>query len=156
MVVRAARFPGELEIVRGLFRAYEAGLGISLCFQSFDRELAGLPGDYAPPRGRLLVAERDGGAPTGCVALRPLPDAGACEMKRLYVAPAGRGTGAGRALATRLLEEARAAGYEVLRLDTLPALMPAAVALYRSLGFREIAPYNEHPAEGTLFMELAL
>ena len=156
MVIRAARFPGELETVRGLFRAYEAGLGISLCFQSFDSELAGLPGDYAPPRGRLLLAEGEGGAPFGCVALRPLPEAGACEMKRLYLAPAGRGTGAGRALASRLLEEARAAGYAVLRLDTLPALMPAAVALYRSLGFREIAPYNEHPAEGTLFMELVL
>jgi len=156
MEIRDARFPEELETVRTLFLAYEAGLGVSLCFQSFDREVATLPGKYARPSGRLLVACPGPDAPpAGCVALRDL-GSGVCEMKRLYLDPSLRGAGAGRALVTRLLDEARAAGYAAMRLDTLADRMPAAVSLYRSLGFREIAPYNDHPVEGTLFMELAL
>ena len=141
--------------MRRLFREYEDGLGFSLCFQSFDRELADLPGGYAPPDGRLLLAIGSDGEPAGCGALRRL-DAGACEMKRVYLRASARGTGAGRALVTRLLTEAREAGYLTMRLDTVPAKMPAAFALYLSLGFTEIAPYHAHPIEGSTYMELAL
>jgi GNAT superfamily N-acetyltransferase len=153
--VRPARFPEELEVVRRLFREYEEGLGFSLCFQSFDQELATLPGAYAPPRGRLLLALDEANAPAGCGALRPL-DEDSCEMKRVYLQPSARGSGAGRALVMRLLDEARAAGYRAMRLDTVPAKMPAAFALYRSLGFAETPPYHAHPIEGSTYMELAL
>jgi len=154
MQIRDAVFPREADVVRGLFTVYQAAIGLTLCFQGFSEELATLPGAYAPPRGRLLLAT-EGDEAVGCVALRPLPD-GACEMKRLYVKPERRGSGTARALVLRLIAEARAEGYGRLRLDTLPDRMTAAVALYRSLGFVEIPPYNEHPVEGTIFMELAL
>lgn len=151
--IRPARLPDDLDAARALFRAYAESLGISLDFQGFEAELAGLPGDYAPPAGRLLLAWQDDAA-VGCVALRPLAG-GACEMKRLYVAPAGRGGGLGRALAVRICDEARAAGYRAIRLDTLPT-MAAAQALYASLGFRPIAPYTFNPIPGTRFLELDL
>lgn len=143
-----------METVRELFLEYAASLGFSLCFQAFDQELASLPGKYAPPAGRLLLAT-DNGKAVGCVALRPL-DAGICEMKRLYVRPDFRGLGLGRTLAERIIHEAREIGYQRLRLDTVEPVMRAAVALYRELGFLEIAPYGEHPVDGTLFMELHL
>jgi putative acetyltransferase len=151
--LRQASSPAEVAIARTLFEEYQKGLGISLCFQNFDAELAGLPGAYAAPEGRLLLAFADA-EPAGCVALRKLED-GICEMKRLWVRPAFRGTRLGRRLAEAVLAEARAAGYRAIRLDTLPS-MREAQALYVSLGFVDIPPYNDHPIEGTRFMELAL
>ena len=143
----------QVEQARTLFKEYEAATGVDLCFQNFAQELAGLPGDYAPPAGRLILAYDAEGA-AGCVALRRVDDA-ACEMKRLYVRPAFRGTGLGRTLAEHIVGEARAIGYERMRLDTLPA-MRSAIALYRSLGFKEIDAYRFNPVEGTLYMELQL
>ena len=145
--------PAMIESARVLFREYQQALGIDLCFQNFETELRDLPGEYAPPRGRLLLA-MDGNITAGCIAMRPLSE-DICEMKRLYVAPAGRGAGLGRKLALVIIEAARAAGYREMRLDTL-ASMAEAQALYRSLGFVEIAPYYETPVDGTVFMSMAL
>lgn len=143
----------QVEEARTLFKEYEAATGVDLCFQNFAQELAALPGDYAPPSGRLILAYDVEGA-AGCVALRKVDDA-VCEMKRLYVRPAYRGTGLGRFLARQIIGEARDIGYERMRLDTLPA-MRSAIELYRSLGFKEIDPYRFNPVEGTLYMELKL
>jgi putative acetyltransferase len=150
-----AETPAQIEQARELFREYAESLGFSLCFQNFDRELAGLPGDYAPPRGRLLLAAADGEV-AGCVALHPLPPAGVCEMKRLYLRPRFRGQGLGRGLAERIIAEARALGYQRMRLDTVAPVMPDAVGMYRKLGFREIPPYCDNPMPGVLYLELAL
>jgi ribosomal protein S18 acetylase RimI-like enzyme len=126
---------------------------VDLCFQGFDEELAGLPGGYARPGGRLLVATL-GAQVAGCVALRPV-GGGVCEMKRLYVRPAARGNGVGRELASAAVEAARDEGYARMRLDTLPQMVEAR-PLYESLGFREIEPYYDSPVSGTRFLELAL
>lgn len=145
----------EFDIARQLFREYQRGLGVDLCFQSFDRELETLPTMYGHPHGALFIATQSSdGATIGCVGLRRLEPT-ICEMKRLYVRDAARGHGLGRQLVDALLAEARKLGYQRMRLDTLQS-MTAARALYASLGFREIAPYNEHPVEGTRFMELVL
>lgn len=138
---------------RELFVEYQQSLGVSLCFQQFDRELASLPGDYARPRGRLILA-RIAGEPAGCVALRPLSGA-AAEMKRLFVRPACRGMGIGRTLAECVIDEARALDYSTLKLDTLPA-MGEAQQLYAQLGFADCLPYNDNPVEGVRFMSLDL
>jgi ribosomal protein S18 acetylase RimI-like enzyme len=137
-----------------LFRAYADSLPIDLGYQGFDGELASLPGKYAPPAGALLIARDAAGAALGCVAMRPL-ETEICEMKRLYVAPAGRGQGLGKALALTLIEAARTSGYREMRLDTLPS-MADAQTLYRHLGFTEIAPYYDTPIAGTVFMALKL
>jgi ribosomal protein S18 acetylase RimI-like enzyme len=149
--------PADIPVARALLLEYGQSLGFSLCFQSFDQELAGLPGDYAPPSGRLLLAEI-GGKPAGCVALHPLgdPKDSLCEMKRLYVRPDFRGHQLGRKLVEKVIRAARGIGYKKMRLDTVEPVMGHAVALYRRLGFREIPPYRDNPQPGTLYMELDL
>jgi putative acetyltransferase len=141
--------PTDLETIRSLLREYHALLGVDLCFQGFAAELDGLPGAYARPDGRLLLAT-DGGASVGCVALRPLGSA-RCELKRLFVRPGSRGLGIGRQLTVRILADARAIGYEQIVLDTLPS-MAAAQRLYEEQGFREIAPYCVNPIAGTRYL----
>lgn len=149
-----AETPGQIETARLLFREYETWLGMSLCFQDFETEVATLPGKYAEPEGRLLLAYVDN-APAGCIALREL-DEGVCEMKRLFVRDEFRGHGLGLALVEKVIGEARASGYLKMRLDTFPPKMGKAVKLYESHGFREIAPYYTNPHAGVLFMELDL
>ena len=145
----------EIAAARVLFTEYGASLGFSLCFQSFEDELASLPGKYAPPQGRLLLARASSGEFLGCVALRPLDDK-TCEMKRLYTRPAARGAGVGKALVDAIIAAAREIGYARMRLDTVPSVMASAVKMYRGLGFREIPPYAENPVEGAIFLELKL
>ncbi len=146
-----------MEAVRGIFREYADTLSVDLCFQDFDAELAGLPGDYAPPRGALLLARVDG-AIAGCCALRPMDSSdypNASEMKRLYVRKAFRGFGLGRQLAEAILDEARRAGYSAVLLDTLDD-MEAARALYEDLGFEDIPPYYHNPHAGAHYLKVDL
>jgi ribosomal protein S18 acetylase RimI-like enzyme len=144
----------DIEQARILFREYESWLDVDLCFQGFEAELAALPGKYAMPEGRLLLA-KDVEKTAGCIALRKI-DAETCEMKRLFVRQEFRGSGLGKKLAETLIEEARAIGYRKMRLDTLSDKMPAAVQLYRALGFREIPPYYDSPIKSTVYLELEL
>ena len=151
--IREASGEKDIKTVRKLFVEYGESLGFDLCFQDFDDELAGLPGEYAPPDGRILLAE-EGGRAIGCVALRDLGE-GTCEMKRLYVRPGFRGAGTGRELAESIVAIARDRGYGRMRLDTL-ASMAAANGLYRSMGFVETEPYRFNPLESAVYLELAL
>ncbi len=149
----------HFEIARSLFREYQVSIDTDLCFQSFEQELTGLPGKYAPPRGTLLLAwmnTPDGTqAPVGVIAMRPLAD-DVCEMKRLYVRPAGRGHQLGRQLIEHLITAARAAGYRKMRLDTLADKMAYAISIYRDFGFYDIAPYFDSPLPNEMFLELDL
>jgi len=153
VTIREALGGDDLEIIRELFREYERWLGVDLCFQGFDDELARLPGIYAPPEGVILLAREDG-RPTGCVALKCL-EPGICEMKRLYVRPGDRGRGIGRRLVVSLIDAARSRGYARMRLDTLVQLKEA-IELYRSVGFRPTEPYYHNPLPGVLYWELGL
>jgi GNAT superfamily N-acetyltransferase len=149
-----AKTTEQIEQARTLFREYEAWLDLDLCFQNFEKELAELPGKYAPPDGRLLLAYEDDEL-AGCVALRRLSDE-ICEMKRLFLRQGFHGRGLGRELVNSILSEARSMGYRRMRLDTLPEHMGSAISLYRSVGFKEIAPYYNNPVPGALFMEIEL
>lgn len=155
IAIHRAATSEDFATARALFQEYQRAIGVDLCFQSFEHELTVLPEMYGPPAGALLLAIRStDGTPAGCIALRRLEE-GICEMKRLYVRPAARGHGLGRTLVEALLAEAWRLGYSRMRLDTL-ATMTAARSLYASLGFAEIPPYNDHPVEGTKFMEREL
>ena len=158
--------PVRIEAVRQLFREYAASLSFNLCFQSFEEELARLPGEYAPVTGMLLLGLVDDQV-AGCVAFHRLDgemaaghaesgDAKVCEMKRLYVRPQFRGCGIGRELVDSILNCAAAVGYLWIRLDTIPQEMGKAVEIYRKLGFREITPYRVNPVPGAKYMELDL
>ena len=151
--ITRAQSPDQIDEVRRLFREYERFLGVDLCFQSFEEELAGLPGKYGPPDGVLLMA-MDGRQSAGCVALRKVED-GVCEMKRLYLKPQYRGQGLGRRLAERIVGEAVALGYRVMRLDTLDKLKEA-MGLYEAMGFRRRDPYYGNPLPGVVYWELEL
>ena len=151
-----AETPEEVAEARRLFEEYAAWLAVDLCFQSFETELAELPGRYGPERkGRLLLAVDEDEGVAGCVAVRDL-GARVCEMKRLFVRPQFQGRGVGKILTEKIIAEARALGYERMRLDTIPSKMGRAIGVYRALGFREIEPYYHNPTAGTLYMELAL
>jgi putative acetyltransferase len=154
VIIRQALDLTDIEEARHLFREYETWLEVDLCFQGFQEELAQLPGKYAPPDGRLLLAVEKGKI-AGCVCLRGLNDQ-TCEMKRLFIRARFRGQGLGRSLTEAIIREAKLIGYDRMRLDTLPSKMNEAIALYRSLGFKEIEPYYDNPVPGAIFMELEL
>ncbi|EXJ71234.1 uncharacterized protein A1O5_05040 [Cladophialophora psammophila CBS 110553] len=157
--ITPVRHPADLRDTISLFFAYAGSLGFDLAFQNFDNEMAGMPGKYSPPQGELLLARSETGVAIGCVGLRPFPSTGAggkvCEMKRLFVTQAGRGTGVGKALASFIIAMAEKLGYDEMRLDTLPSMV-VALKMYRDFGFESIAAYYETPLEGTHFLSLKL
>ncbi len=153
VIIQSVQSPQALDSTRRIFREYQSALGIDLCFQGFEEELATLPGAYAPPRGTLLLVMK-GDEALGCVGVRPF-DARRCEMKRLYVRPAGRGQGLGRQLAERAIAFARTAGYREMLLDTL-SQMTEAQGLYAALGFTDCAHSYDNPIPGTRYLSLAL
>jgi ribosomal protein S18 acetylase RimI-like enzyme len=153
--IRPVRAAEDLTAVVALLEAYVATLNIDLGYQDFSGELAGLPGKYAPPGGELLLARDAAGQPLGCVGLRPIQPDGCCEMKRLYLLPAARGLGLGKAMTEAMIQAARRLGYDELRLDTLPS-MTTAMRLYDALGFERTGPYYAPTPDGTVFMRLRL
>lgn len=153
--ITPVRSAADLEATVQLFEAYAASLAIDLAYQDFAAELAGMPGKYGPPAGELLLARDPAGSPIGCVGLRPLAADGCCEIKRLYVSPAGRGRGLGKRLIDAILVAAARIGYREVRLDTLPEMVEA-IALYRKSGFAITDPYYETPIAGTTFMKRSL
>jgi putative acetyltransferase len=157
VTIREARSAAEIAEAQRLFSEYAQSLGFSLCFQGFDKELAGLPGDYAPPGGRLLLAYIDDD-PAGCVALHAAAESGtdAGEIKRLFVRPAFRGLHVGKQLMDAVLEAARSMGYRRVLLDTVTGKMDKAIAMYRAYGFREVPSYRVNPVDGVIYMELEL
>jgi len=154
--IQAARSPDDIKIAKEMFREYQEWLGVDLCFQDFENELATLPGKYAPPMGEIYIA-RQNNAVAGVVAIRPVgePGAGRSEMKRLYVREAFRGQGLGRILAELVVSFAEDAEYRVMVLDTLPHL-ETAIKMYKTMGFGETAPYYENPLPGVVYMEKIL
>jgi GNAT superfamily N-acetyltransferase len=155
LTIVKAETPAQVSTARQMIEEYAAWLEFKLCFQGYEEEIQSLPGKYAPPSGRLLLALWEG-RPAGVIALRPLEEPGVCEMKRLYVRPEFRGHQIGRILAERVISEAAEIGYSRMRLDTISGKMDSAIAMYRTLGFAEIDPYYKTPVGETLFMELAL
>ena len=151
--ITSAQSDEQIDSIRLLFLEYAQSLNFDLCFQSFDEELTGLPGDYAPPEGRLLLALYNEKA-VGCVGLRKVAG-GVCEMKRLWVRPEFRGRKIGRKLADAIISEARTIGYRIMKLDTVDS-MKAAMAMYKSMGFSETSAYRYNPIEGARYMELKL
>lgn len=149
-----AEEPAQIDDARAIFREYEKWLGLDLCFQNFEEELQTLPGRYAPPDGRLILAYKDGEL-AGGIALRKIEE-GICEMKRLFLLEVARGSGVGNTLIEKLIGEAQKIGYKKMRLDTFPPKMGKAVKLYESHGFYEIAPYYDNPYDGVLYMEKVL
>ena len=159
VAIRVASSPADCRAARELFVEYATWLNVDLCFQGFNDELATLPGKYAEPDGRLLLAYGPGDALAGCVGLRPLavePTGRSSELKRLWVRPAFRGMRIGHDLTQAAIDAARAIGYRSIKLDTLPSIMPNAVAMYRSFGFDECAPYYHNPIAGSMYMALHL
>jgi GNAT superfamily N-acetyltransferase len=154
LTIVPAESAAQLDAIRVLLLEYWENRKLELFVFDFDQELAGLPGAYAPPDGRLFLAQWEN-KPAGCVALRKL-ESGICEMKRLYLSPKFRGKGVGKILAEFIINEARKIGYQKMRLDTIQANMQEAIVLYRQLGFNEIAPYRVNPLPGVIFMELVL
>jgi len=152
-ITQAASDP-DIELLRMLFKEYEQSIGVSLCFQNFDQELARLPGDYAPPSGRLLLVRVEDQI-AGCVALRKFGNS-TCEMKRLYLRPDFRGKGLGEQIVDTIIQEAKQIGYSKMRLDTIPGRMDQAIKLYRAIGFKDIPAYYNSPFTDTLYMELDL
>lgn len=155
LTIVKAETPAQVVTAREMIEEYAAWLEFKLCFQGYEEEIQSLPGKYAPPSGRLLLALWDG-RPAGVIALRPQEEPGVCEMKRLYVRPEFRGHQIGRILAQQVIAEAAEIGYSRIRLDTILGKMDSAIAMYRTLGFAEISPYYKTPVGPTLFMELAL
>jgi GNAT superfamily N-acetyltransferase len=155
LTIVQAEITGHISTARELIVEYATWLEFNLCFQGFEEEMRSLPGKYAPPSGRLLLALWEG-RPAGVIALRALEEPGLCAMKRLYVRPEFRGHRIGRILAERIIGEAAEIGYSRMRLDTIPGKMNGAIAMYRELGFAETKPYYDTPVGHTLFMELAL
>jgi ribosomal protein S18 acetylase RimI-like enzyme len=153
--IMPAATEGDLQEIATLFRAYVGSLGLDLGYQNFEVELASLPGNYASPKGLLLIARNTKGESIGCIGLRPLAEEGVCEMKRLYVSPSGRGLGLGKALVNLVLVEAKKIGYHEIRLDTLPN-MAEAMSMYKKVGFVEIPAYYETPSDENIFMSLKL